>query len=96
MNPNELKKSISQQAYHAIFTNLSTLLKNESKRTEEINMKAIRYWIDYTVPEPPTEPPPSARIPSDSFTRRIGLHSTNVFTDIGSIALSQPTYHGGA
>jgi hypothetical protein len=75
--------SPSQQAYHAIFTTLKTLLKNESDRTEEINMKAIRYWIDYTVPEPPTEPPPSVRIPSESFIRRIGLHS-DVSTDTTS------------
>ncbi len=75
--------SPSQQAYHAIFRTLDTLLKNESQRTEQINMKAIRYWIDYTVPEPPTEPPTSARIPPDSFTRRIGLHS-DVSTDTTS------------
>ncbi len=64
-------------------TTLNTLLKNETKRTEEINMKAIRYWIEYTVPEPPTEPHPTARIPSESFTHRIGLYS-DVSSDTNS------------
>ena len=49
--------SACSSAYHAIFLNLRTMLRNEVTRAEAINLRAITYWQQHTIPAPPTHSP---------------------------------------
>ena len=48
--------SACASAFHAIFLTLKTMLRNEVTRAEAINLRAVNYWHQHTVPAPPTHP----------------------------------------
>jgi hypothetical protein len=57
--------SACSSAFHAIFLTLRTMLRNEVTRAEAINLRAVNYWHQHTIPAPPTHPK-SAEIDSKS------------------------------
>jgi hypothetical protein len=44
---------ICSQAFHGIFITLKTMLNNEVTRAEAINLRAVKYWHQNVVPDPP-------------------------------------------
>jgi hypothetical protein len=44
---------IFSQAFHGIFITLKTMLENEVTRAEAINLRAVNYWHQNVVPDPP-------------------------------------------
>jgi hypothetical protein len=44
---------ICSQAFRGIFITLKTMLKNEVTQAEAINLRAVNYWHENVVPEPP-------------------------------------------
>ena len=48
--------SVCSHAFHAIFLTLRTMLRNKVTRTEAINLRAVNYWHQHTIPAPPPYP----------------------------------------
>jgi hypothetical protein len=86
-------ESSSAQAYRCIFITLKTMLMNEITRADDINEKAINFWYEHNVPEPPLlSPPPATRIPSETLHQRLGLSSASE-SDSGSTSTpNSPMY----
>jgi hypothetical protein len=66
--------SACSSAYHAIFLNLKTMLRNEVTRAEAINLRAITYWQQHTIPAPPTHPPSAefhSTLPRESLLQHL-------------------------
>jgi hypothetical protein len=51
------------------------MLLNETTRAEIIHDKAITYWYEMNVPEPPPFPKPATQIPPETLAHRLGLSS---------------------
>ncbi len=47
---------VQPRAFHAIFLTLRTMLRNEITRAEAINLSAVNYWQQHTIPAPPPHP----------------------------------------
>ncbi len=69
------QQSTTAHAYRGIFNALRTMLLNETTRAEIIHDKAITYWYEMNVPEPPPFPKPATQIPPETLAHRLGLIS---------------------
>jgi hypothetical protein len=69
------QQSTTAHAYRGIFNALRTMLLNETTRAEIIHDKAITYWYELNVPEPPPFPKPATQIPPETLAHRLGLYS---------------------
>ena len=66
---------ISSQAFRGIFLTLKTMLKNEVTQAEAINLRAVNYWLENVVPEPPKHSKLTEQRSYDSaLQRRIFQH----------------------
>ena len=66
---------ISSQAFRGIFLTLKTMLQNEVTRAEAINLRAVNYWLENVVPEPPAHSKLTEQRSYDSaLQRRIFQH----------------------
>ena len=65
-------------AFHAIFLTLRTMLRNEVTRAEAINLRAVNYWHQHTVPAPPAHPK-SAEIDSTTVKQYTSALERRIF-----------------
>jgi hypothetical protein len=87
------QQSTCAHAYRGIFTALRTMLLNEITRADMIQDKALTYWYEKNVPEPPTFPKPATQIPHETLAHRLGLHSDDEDTTTTSDSTTaSPTY----
>jgi hypothetical protein len=78
------KKSTCAHAYRGIFTTLQAMLLNEIIRADMIQEKALTYWYELNVPEPPPFPKPVTQIPNETLAQRLGLPSDDEASSITS------------
>ena len=69
------QQSTTAHAYRGIFNALRTMLLNEITRADMIQDRALTYWYEMHVPEPPPFPKPAMQIPPETLAHRLGLSS---------------------
>ena len=69
------QQSTTAHAYRGIFKTLRTMLLNEITRADMIQDRALTYWYEMHVPEPPPFPKPATQIPPETLAHRLGLSS---------------------
>ncbi len=89
--------SARARAYHGIFLTLKEMLKNETIRTDEMNNRALNFWNDTIIPEPPLPKPAAAHMPPETHVDRLELNSdtsSEITSDTNddTSAMYSPTY----
>ncbi len=87
---------ICASAFHGIFLTLKTMLKNEVSRAEAINLRAVNYWHQNVVPDPPQHSKSAEQRSYESVIyRRMFLHvdlTSDTSSDEETNDASSPRY----